>query len=180
MVSLISFNRIGKSWKTHPEISRNLRFPGREADRFLENSSINILWGPFQFCKLPGHWLDRFLKTRPNLDHFSRNRSVSCPKIQLTIGWIFQKSIYLIPRKFANKGQSLNCGISETLLLENSSNRQSENSGASHRPFYWKTHPDQILHIIYGFSQKFGWMNFPIKRPVWWLCLLYTSDAADE
>ena len=28
------------------------------------------------------------------------------------------------------------------------------NSGASHRSFYWKTHSDQMLYIIYGFSQK--------------------------
>ena len=44
--------------------------------------------------------------------------------------------------------------FSEVVLLENSSNFQLENSGVSHRPFYWKTHPDQMLHIIYGFSQK--------------------------
>ena len=33
-------------------------------------------------------------------------------------------------------------------------------SGSSHRPFYWKTHPGQILNIIYGFSQKKsnGWV----------------------
>ena len=29
------------------------------------------------------------------------------------------------------------------------------NSGASHRPFYWKTHPGQILHIIYGSRTNF-------------------------
>ena len=72
-------------------------------------------------------------------------------------------------------------------FLENSSNRQLENSGA-----FWKIHPDQMLHIIYGFSQKirmdefssnglcdapelvknyfrlnaFFWMSFPVKRPV--------------
>ena len=37
---------------------------------------------------------------------------------------------------------------------------------ASHRPYYWKTHPDQMLFIIYGFSQKIEWMSFPVKRPV--------------
>ena len=57
-------------------------------------------------------------------------------------------------------------------------------SGIFLRPFYWKTHPDQILHIIYGFSQKIrmdefsnktacettqnspndDWMSFPVKR----------------
>ena len=30
---------VGKSWKTHPEISPKFQFPGREKDRFLENSS---------------------------------------------------------------------------------------------------------------------------------------------
>ena len=48
--------------------------------------------------------------------------------------------------------------VSKTVSLENSSNHQLENSWASHRPFYWKTHPDQMLHIIYGFSQKI-WMD---------------------
>ena len=72
------------------------------------------------------------------------------------------------------------------------SNRQLENSRASHKPFYWKTHPknafrrksyftnirasqrpfyrkthpDQMLQIIYDFSQKIEWMGFPVKRPV--------------
>ena len=57
--------------------------------------------------------------------------------------------------------------IFEIVLLENSSNRQMENSGASHRPFYRKTHPDQMLHIIYAFVQKFERMSFPVKRSVW-------------
>ena len=35
--------------------------------------------------------------------------------------------------------------ISETVLLENSSNRQFENSGASHRPFHWKTRPKECI-----------------------------------
>ena len=42
--------------------------------------------------------------------------------------------------------------ISCTVLLENSSNRQLESSEASHRPFYWKTHPDQMLHMICNIS----------------------------
>ena len=50
-------------------------------------------------------------------------------------------------------------------LLENSSNRRSENSGASQRPFYWKNHPDQMLHIKSGSNKK--WMSFPVKRSVW-------------
>ena len=33
--------------------------------------------------------------------------------------------------------------------------------------FYWKTHPDQMLHIKYGSIQKFEWMSFPVKRPMW-------------
>ena len=33
-------------------------------------------------------------------------------------------------------------------------------------PFYWKTHPDQMLHIIYHSVKKFEWMSFPVKRPV--------------
>ena len=53
--------------------------------------------------------------------------------------------------------------ISETVVLEISFNRQLENSGASHRPFYWKTHPDQMLHIIYGFSQKIRMDEFSSK-----------------
>ena len=52
-------------------------------------------------------------------------------------------------------------------------------SGKFLRPFYWKTHPDQMLHIIYGLSQKNrmdepqnwnfqkNWISFPVKRPVW-------------
>ena len=35
--------------------------------------------------------------------------------------------------------------VSWTVLLENSSNRQLENSGASHRPFNWKTHPKESI-----------------------------------
>ena len=64
--------------------------------------------------------------------------------------------------------------VTQAVLLENSSIKNHEylfsfffNSGASHRPFYWKTHPAQMLHIIYGFSQKDEWMSFPVKRPVW-------------
>ena len=30
-------------------------------------------------------------------------------------------------------------------------------------PFYWKTHPDQMLHIIYGFSQKIRMDEFSSK-----------------
>ena len=47
-------------------------------------------------------------------------------------------------------------------FLENSSNRQLENSGA-----FWKIHPDQMLHIIYGFSQKIRMDEFSNKRSGW-------------
>ena len=33
-------------------------------------------------------------------------------------------------------------------------------------PFYRKTHSDQMLHIIYGFSHEIEWMSFPVKRSV--------------
>ena len=36
----------------------------------------------------------------------------------------------------------------------------------SHRPSYWKTHPDQMLHIIYVSVKVFEWMSFPVKRSV--------------
>ena len=36
-------------------------------------------------------------------------------------------------------------------------------SGKFLRPFYWKTHPDQMLHIIYGFSQKIQTDEFSSK-----------------
>ena len=49
----ISLTLIGKSWKSHPEMSV---FWGCDTDGFLENSS-NI-FSKFQF---PGHDLDRFL-----------------------------------------------------------------------------------------------------------------------
>ena len=67
--------------------------------------------------------------------------------------------------------------VSYIVLLENSSNRQFENSGASHIPFYWKTHPNLIqmddlsskTAIMtppnWNFEKK--WMSFPVKRPVW-------------
>ena len=35
--------------------------------------------------------------------------------------------------------------ISGTVLLENSFNPQLENSGASYRPFYWKSHPKESI-----------------------------------
>ena len=55
-------------------------------------------------------------------------------------------------------------GKMRPFYLENSSNRQLlENSGVSHRPFYWKTHPDQMSHIIYGFSQKIRMDEFSSK-----------------
>ena len=33
----------------------------------------------------------------------------------------------------------------------------------SGRPFYWKNHPDQMLHIKYGFSQKIRMDEFSSK-----------------
>ena len=67
------------------------------------------------------------------------------------------------------------------------------NSGASHRPFYWKTHPLKIMSTIQFFFTMLGrhtdhftgkfihiltetvydmkhlvWMSFPVKRPVWY------------
>ena len=70
---------------------------------------------------------------------------------------------------------------------------QWKNSGMSYRPFYWKTHSDQMSHSIhvYGLSKKMNgwflmdefprkttcmtpqnflikdWISFPVKRPVW-------------
>ena len=43
--------------------------------------------------------------------------------------------------------------VTQTVLLENSSNRQLENSGASHRPFYWKTHPKESIQAKIIFYQ---------------------------
>ena len=41
------------------------------------------------------------------MDEFSRNRPVSCTNIiKLTIGWVFHKSVQLMPRKFVNKGKA--------------------------------------------------------------------------
>ena len=31
------------------------------------------------------------------------------------------------------------------------------------RPFYWKIHPDQMLHTMYGFSQKIRMDEFSSK-----------------
>ena len=50
----ISLTPIGKLWKAHPEFFRNFSFPGHDADWFLENLSINILWGPSVFLKYEG------------------------------------------------------------------------------------------------------------------------------
>ena len=36
-------------------------------------------------------------------------------------------------------------------------------SGKFLRPFYWKTYPDQMLHIIYGFSPKIPMGEFSNK-----------------
>ena len=63
--TLEKFNLIlsDKSWKTHPEICPKSRFSRRITDRFLENSSISA-------CVMKN------------------------PKIlNLTIGWVFQKSV---------------------------------------------------------------------------------------
>ena len=74
--------------------------------------------------------------------------------------------------------------ISETVVLEISFNRQLENSGASHRLFYWKTHPfefferNDMWYVAIGmdkFSSKMAcvtpqnspiddWISFPVKR----------------
>ena len=90
-------NLFGKSWKTHPEIFPKFQFPGCDTGGFLENSSS--IFSKFQFL---GHELGRFLETRSYLDKFSRNGvsticsvldefsknwTVSCPKIlKLTVG----------------------------------------------------------------------------------------------
>ena len=46
--------------------------------------------------------------------------------------------------------------VTQTVLLENSSNRHLENSGASHRPFYWKTHPKESIQAKIIFYQFWG------------------------
>merc|ERR1711917_114251 len=53
--------------------------------------------------------------------------------------------------------------VTQAVLLENSSNRHLENSGASHRPFYWKTHP---LKIMDTYSVFFN--SGASHRPFYW------------
>ena len=53
--------------------------------------------------------------------------------------WDISETVSLMSTRFFK-----NRVVSYIVLLENSSNRQFENSGASHIPFYWKTHPDLI------------------------------------
>ena len=95
--------------------------------------------------------------------HFRKNGSISKKKIKLITTTVVMEKVLLcqyviieimpvvdhvISRKITIfRYQNLLANfweISETVLLENSSNRQLGNSGASHRPFYWKTHPDQM------------------------------------
>ena len=76
-------------------------------DRFLE--SVSLILRNFNFRGMS--WPD-FLKTRPYLDEFSRNRSMSRSGIHqklffnylLCFGLVFQKSARVMPRKFPNKG----------------------------------------------------------------------------
>ena len=54
---------------------------------------------------------------------------------------------------------------SYTDLLENSSNRQLENSEASHRPFFTGKLIQTKCYLSYMFSvKKFEWMSFPVRR----------------
>ena len=91
--------------------------------------------------------------------HFRKNGSISKKKIKLITTTVVMEKVLLcqyviieimpvadhvISRKITIfRYQNLLANfweISETVLLENSSNRQLENCGATHRPFYWKTH----------------------------------------
>ena len=49
------------------------------------------------------------------------------------------------------------------------------------RPFYWKTHPDQLLHIIYGFTKISGWVfhDLPIRVKVhtWYRTVFWRNFA---
>ena len=74
---LNSLTLIGKSWKTHPEISRNFSFPGCDIDRY--------------FTKTDTH--------KKLTDEFSRNPSMSHPgKLK------FHKNFWMSFPRFANKG----------------------------------------------------------------------------
>ena len=98
-VSLINFMYISpllaNPGKLIQKFFRNFSVPGRDTDRFQENSSIIFLW--VSFCKISEHGLQRFgwffqksvcvmeffeyrFSTECSiLDEFSTNRSSSCP-----------------------------------------------------------------------------------------------------
>ena len=70
-------------------------FRGHELDRFLENSSINFLWVPFQFLYNIGAW------PKPISGKLIKIWSVLHPGIHqklffdylLCLGWVFQRSV---------------------------------------------------------------------------------------
>ena len=100
---------------------RNFSFSGRHSNWFLETSSIKISGVPIRFLfnieawvfqkspwsmveLPPPEFVKYYFSTKCSvLDEFSRNLPVTCPEmLKLTIGWVFQKSVQLMPRKLAN------------------------------------------------------------------------------
>ena len=83
----------------------------------MENSSKIEHLVDNWYSKNSGAWHRPFdsWKTHPNIDKFSRNRSSSCPDIlqklnrnpQKIDGWVFQKSVLLMPRKTKISGKFL-------------------------------------------------------------------------
>ena len=66
-------------WKTHPIFFRNFNFLDMSWTDFWKICPSIFLYTVF--FKYQGMSLTRFWKTRPYLDEFSGNRSVSSPKI---------------------------------------------------------------------------------------------------
>ena len=107
----------GYELEQFPEIPSNRQFYNFEAwvssisGKLIQNRAYNR---KMIFKEFRAVTQTNLLKTHPNMDEFSRNRSSSCPDIlqklnkysQKIDGWIFQKSVQLMPRKstdFATK-----------------------------------------------------------------------------
>ena len=60
-----------------------------------------------------------------------------------------------LPIQFFEKpGRGLDRFTGELVHKKAFSRKYFANFEVSHRPFYWKNHPDHALHIIYGFRPK--------------------------
>ena len=77
------------------------KFPGHEPNRYLENSSMQILWGAIHFCSKSGCELDRFLEIASKKEGLSNKKySMSFPVIGLGHDTMFWMSFPI----FANNG----------------------------------------------------------------------------